>query len=171
MVEFALIAPILFFLILATIEAGRFILHYELVNHATREGARMPCARLPIGVPERTPPPGEVNLRLAGRNIKAAVRDVRWTSRARFRPRPVLTGGTGQPQPGAASTGTTAAGVRELLVDYTYDPISSGLGRSAGDHHQRGIDACHQQLSGATKHFTLSLTRSRRRASPSTAAP
>ena len=40
MVEFALVAPMLFLLILGTIEAGRFIFFQELLNHATREGAR-----------------------------------------------------------------------------------------------------------------------------------
>jgi hypothetical protein len=40
MVEFALVAPIFFFLIFAIIEGGRFILYYETLNNATREGAR-----------------------------------------------------------------------------------------------------------------------------------
>ena len=40
MVELALVAPILFVLILGTIEAGRFMLFYEVMNNATREGAR-----------------------------------------------------------------------------------------------------------------------------------
>jgi hypothetical protein len=40
LVEFALVAPIFFFLLFGTIEAGRFILFYETLNNATREGAR-----------------------------------------------------------------------------------------------------------------------------------
>jgi TadE-like protein len=40
LVEFALVAPIFFFLLFGTIEAGRFILFYEALNSATRDGAR-----------------------------------------------------------------------------------------------------------------------------------
>jgi hypothetical protein len=40
LVEFALVAPIFFILLFATIEAGRFILFYEALHNATREGAR-----------------------------------------------------------------------------------------------------------------------------------
>lgn len=40
LVEFALIAPLLFLLIFGIIEAGRFILYYHTLNHAVREGAR-----------------------------------------------------------------------------------------------------------------------------------
>jgi Flp pilus assembly protein TadG len=38
--EFALIAPIFFLLLFGIIEAGRFIFYYELLNNATRDGAR-----------------------------------------------------------------------------------------------------------------------------------
>ena len=38
--EFALIAPIFFMLLFGIIEAGRFIFYYEVLNNATREGAR-----------------------------------------------------------------------------------------------------------------------------------
>jgi Flp pilus assembly protein TadG len=40
MVEFALVAPIFFVLLFAIIEGGRFIVYYETLNNATREGAR-----------------------------------------------------------------------------------------------------------------------------------
>jgi len=40
MVEFALVAPLFFLLVFAIIEAGRFILYYETLSNATREGAR-----------------------------------------------------------------------------------------------------------------------------------
>jgi Flp pilus assembly protein TadG len=40
LVEFALVAPIFFFLLFGIIEGGRFILYYETLNNATREGAR-----------------------------------------------------------------------------------------------------------------------------------
>lgn len=38
--EFAIVAPLLFLLIFAIIEFGRFIFAYEVLNNATREGAR-----------------------------------------------------------------------------------------------------------------------------------
>jgi hypothetical protein len=40
MVEFALVAPIFFLLLFGVIEAGRFILYYQTLANATREGAR-----------------------------------------------------------------------------------------------------------------------------------
>ena len=40
LVEFALVAPIVFLLLFGIIEGGRFILYYETLNNATREGAR-----------------------------------------------------------------------------------------------------------------------------------
>ena len=38
--EFALIAPLFFLLLFGIIEAGRYIFYYEMLNNATREGAR-----------------------------------------------------------------------------------------------------------------------------------
>ncbi len=38
--EFALVAPIFFLLLFGIIEGGRFILFYQALNNATREGAR-----------------------------------------------------------------------------------------------------------------------------------
>ena len=38
--EFALVAPVFFMLLYGIIEAGRFIFYYEVLNNATREGAR-----------------------------------------------------------------------------------------------------------------------------------
>ena len=40
LVEFALVAPLFFLLLFGIIEAGRFIFYYEMLNNATREGAR-----------------------------------------------------------------------------------------------------------------------------------
>ena len=40
MVEFALVAPVFFLLLFGIIEGGRFILYYQTLNNATREGAR-----------------------------------------------------------------------------------------------------------------------------------
>ena len=40
LVEFALIAPVFLVLVFAIIEGGRFVFFYEVLNNATREGAR-----------------------------------------------------------------------------------------------------------------------------------
>lgn len=40
MVEFALVAPLLFIMLIGIFEAGRFVLNLETLNNATREGAR-----------------------------------------------------------------------------------------------------------------------------------
>ncbi|HET7474069.1 MAG TPA: TadE/TadG family type IV pilus assembly protein [Candidatus Limnocylindrales bacterium] len=40
LVEFSLVAPIFFLMIFAVIEGGRFILYYQTLNNAVREGAR-----------------------------------------------------------------------------------------------------------------------------------
>ena len=40
LVEFSLVAPLFFLLLLAVIEGGRFIFYYEILHNATREGAR-----------------------------------------------------------------------------------------------------------------------------------
>lgn len=40
LVEFAIVAPIFFLLLFGIIEGGRFILYYQTLNNATREGAR-----------------------------------------------------------------------------------------------------------------------------------
>ena len=40
MVEFALVVPMFLLLLFLIIEGGRFILYYETLNNATREGAR-----------------------------------------------------------------------------------------------------------------------------------
>ncbi len=40
LVEFALLAPVFFLVLFAIIEAGRFMFYYEILNNATREGAR-----------------------------------------------------------------------------------------------------------------------------------
>lgn len=38
--EFALVAPFFFLVLFAIVEAGRFMFYYEVLNNATREGAR-----------------------------------------------------------------------------------------------------------------------------------
>lgn len=131
LVEFAIVAPMLFLLILGTIEAGRFIFHYELVNNAAREGARYAIVHGSLSAcPSGPPPPGETNVcDPSGANIKTAVREAAleimsvgdlfvyepvWTSR----------GNLSNPSPGDSSTGNNRRGEYvTVFVDFTYDPI------------------------------------------------
>ncbi len=131
MVEFAIIAPILFLLILGTIEAGRFIFYYELVNNAAREGTRYAIVHGSLSAcPSGPPPPGETNeCDPPGDNVKTAVQtaaldlittgdlfvfDPVWTSR----------GSLANPSPGDASTGHNGRGEYvTVFVDFDYEPI------------------------------------------------
>ena len=131
MVEFALVAPILFLLVLGTIEAGRFIFHYELVNNATREGARYAIVHgARSSCPSGPPPLGQTNpCDPSGANVKVAVQnaaldlvgvgdlfvaDPVWTSR----------GNVSNPNRGDASTGHNGRGEYvTVFVDFDYDPI------------------------------------------------
>jgi Flp pilus assembly protein TadG len=70
LVEFALVAPIFFFIILATIEAGRLMYHYAMLNHATREGARYAIIH-GANSSDPTGPPADGS----GADVKQAVRD------------------------------------------------------------------------------------------------
>lgn len=79
LVEFTLVAPIFFLLLFGIIEAGRFMFYYEVLNNATREGARYaivngassdevnPC-------PTGPPAPGSKSCDTTGEQVKARVR-------------------------------------------------------------------------------------------------
>lgn len=75
--EFALVAPLLFIVILAIIEGGRFVFYSELLNNATREGARYAIVHgANSSCPSGPAPPGETNFcDVPGDNVKAAVRE------------------------------------------------------------------------------------------------
>lgn len=131
MVELALIMPILFVVVLGTFEAGRYIFHYELINHAAREGARYAIVHgSRADCPSGPPPPAETNpCDPDGDNVRLAVQDAAldlvgvgdlfvfdpvWTSR----------GSLANPDPGDASSGHNGRGEYvSVFVDFTYDPI------------------------------------------------
>ena len=131
MVEFALVAPILFVLVLGTIELGRFVFFYELLNNATREGARYAIVHgSRSDCPTGPPPPGETNpcdpdgsdvmdaVRTAALDFASAgdlfVFDPVWTSRGSMSP----------PRPGDPNTGSNGRGdYVTVFVDFTYDPV------------------------------------------------
>jgi len=133
LVEFTLVAPLLFLLILGTIEAGRFIFFYEVLNNATREGARYAIVHgADSTCPSGPPPFGTTNnCDPTGDNIKTATADAAldlagagdlfvyepvWTNRS----------APANPSPGDSSTGTNARGEYvTVFMDFTYRPLIS----------------------------------------------
>lgn len=60
--EFALVIPIFVLMLLGIIETGRFIFNYEVLNNATREGARYAIVHGDNAFcPSGPPPPGHTN--------------------------------------------------------------------------------------------------------------
>ena len=130
-VEFALVAPLLFLMVFGSFEFARFIFYYELLNNAAREGARYAIVHgSRSDCPSGPPPPGETNAcDPAGHNVKAAVKsaaldlagtgelivfDPVWTSR----------GSLAHPEPGDKSTGHSGRGEYvTVFVDFSYAPI------------------------------------------------
>lgn len=131
LVEFAAVTPLLFLIILGTVEAGRFVFHYELLNNAAREGGRYAIVHgSRSSCPSGPPPPGETNsCDPSGANVKTAVEEAAldlvdignlyvwdpvWTSR----------GSLGNPSPGDSSTGNNNRGEYvTVFLDFTYDPL------------------------------------------------
>src|SRR6186997_2449361 len=76
LVEFALVAPMFFLLLFGIIEAGRFIFYYEVLNNATREGARYAIVNgaNTLGCPTGPPAPGTSACDASGANVVARVR-------------------------------------------------------------------------------------------------
>lgn len=76
LVEFALIAPLFFLLLFGIIEAGRFIFYYEILNNATREGARYAIVNgaNTIGCSTGPAAPGTTSCDPAGNDVIARVR-------------------------------------------------------------------------------------------------
>jgi hypothetical protein len=79
LVEFTLIAPMLFLLLIGVFEAARFVVYQETLNHAAREGARYAIVHGARGLPQVGPLPDNV-VPLAGHDptgdtVRQAVRD------------------------------------------------------------------------------------------------
>lgn len=76
-VEFALVAPLFFIVLFAIIEAGRFMLYYQTLNNATREGARYAIVNgaNTLGCPTGPPAPGTSACDPTGENVKQRVRN------------------------------------------------------------------------------------------------
>jgi len=78
LVEFALIAPMFFFLIFVIIEGGRFVFYYHTLNHAVREGARYAIIHGPNAVDGCPSGPPAVNSEACdvdGDNVRKAIEE------------------------------------------------------------------------------------------------
>lgn len=133
LVEFALVAPLFFILLFMIIEGARFILYYEMVNNAAREGARYAIVHgsnssCPTGpMPPLLVNPCDEGPDPNGDRVKEAVRDsaIRLAATGDlFTDDPVWWTGSVPPQCGDASNGSNRRGNRvTVCVDYAYDPI------------------------------------------------
>ena len=116
LVEFAIVAPVFFLLLFGIIEAGRFILYYETLNNATREGARYAIVNGANSLTCPTGPhaPNSVPCDEAGDDVRQRVRDAAFN---------VLgTGVTVEPhwyQSDAVTPGNNGRGMT-ITVDATY---------------------------------------------------
>jgi Flp pilus assembly protein TadG len=124
-VEFALVAPMFFLLLLGIIEAGRFIFYYEVLHNATREGARYAIVNGanvdPIGCPTGTPAPNSVPCDTDGSDVVDRVRDAAFGVLAGIDVTPTWT-----PDNGRGSTVTVEATYeyRSLLPLVPLPPIT-----------------------------------------------
>ena len=75
LVEFAIVAPVFFMLLFAIIEGGRFILFYETLNNATREGARYAIVNggNSLGCPTGPPAPNSTPCDVSGNDVRHRV--------------------------------------------------------------------------------------------------
>lgn len=130
LVEFALVAPLLFVLILGTIEAGRYVFFTEILNHATREGARYAIVHGADSIcPSGPPAPDTTPCDVPGANVKTRVREAAFDLTGLGDldlPDPVWTprGDPSNPAPGDPSTGTNDRGEYvTVFLDFTYRPM------------------------------------------------
>lgn len=77
LVEFSLVVPFFFLLLLGIIEAGRFTFYYEILNNATREGARYAIVNgaNSLTCPTGPPAPSTASCDPAGDDVVARVRE------------------------------------------------------------------------------------------------
>ena len=75
--EFSLVVPVFFVLLLGIIEAGRFTFYYEMLNNATREGARYAIVNgaNSLTCPTGPPAPSTTSCDPAGDDVVQRVRE------------------------------------------------------------------------------------------------
>lgn len=144
LVEFALVAPLFFLLLLGIFEAGRFVLNLETLNNATREGARYAIVHGAKSACPSGPMPGaKANpCDSAGANVKTSVAnsavgfanvgrlsvaDPMWTAAGST----ILPDAPGDPDVIAGDNGR--GNYVTVFADYAYEPmIKMVFGGGAG---------------------------------------
>lgn len=135
MVEFALVAPLFFILLFAIIEGARFVFYNELLNNATREGARYAIVHgantfdtCRTGPTPATVPPCDIEGDDVREAVRAAAISLISTGDLSI-PKPVWTASGSALPPdgtpgGSASPGNNARGnYVTVFVNYTYSPL------------------------------------------------
>jgi Flp pilus assembly protein TadG len=114
LVEFAVIAPLFFLVLFAIIESGRFLLYYETLNYATREGARYAIVNgaNSLGCPNGPAAPDSSPCHTDGSDVVARVRSAAFGVLGNG----VVVTPTWYPDNGRGSTVKVAA-------TYTYAPL------------------------------------------------
>jgi hypothetical protein len=126
MAEFALVAPLFFMLLFGIIEAGRFVFYYEILNNATREGARYAIVNGANSLDCPTGPPAN-NSRACdttGDDVVQKVRDAAvgvLGSSVAVTPCWYHSGGNCEPSPGDGDNGRGATVT--VRATYTYSSL------------------------------------------------
>jgi hypothetical protein len=129
MAEFALVAPLFFLMLFAIVEGGRFIFYYELLNNATRDGARYAIVHGSNADPSSGPPaPDTTSDDPAGDNVIQATRQsaLSLASGGALSAAPPAWWDCAStpPNPGDSSTGNNGRGqCVTVFVEYTYSTI------------------------------------------------
>jgi hypothetical protein len=115
LVEFALVAPMFFLLLFGIIEAGRFIFYYEVLNNATREGARYAIVNgaNTLGCPTGPPAPGSTACDPTGNDVATRVRNAAFGALSPISVTPTWS------NPANNGRGATVT----VSASYTYHPI------------------------------------------------
>lgn len=116
LVEFAIVAPLFFLVLFGIVEAGRFMLFYETLNNATREGARFAIVNGPnsLGCPTGPRFDGIVACDPTGEQVKARVRAAAFG---------VLGDGVTVTPEWPDRTGNSRGSTVIVRARYTYSPI------------------------------------------------
>ena len=147
--EFAIVAPLFFLLLFGIIEAGRFIYYYEVLNNATREGARYAIVNGASSLIAGSAARPDRHLH----DCPAATRRATTSSRRSAIPRSVSSG--------PASRSNAAGGTTPTLCPAISPPTGHGRQRAGRHGHRRGQLHVHDPHSPSSHCPTSPLQRSR----------
>jgi Flp pilus assembly protein TadG len=128
LVEFGLVAPVFFMLLIGIFEGGRYVYYAEMLNHATREGARYAI----VHGSNSTDPTGPTSADPTGVDVQQAVVDAAGTlatSPGEFDAlEPCWRVGTLNPGDPCPNTNNDRGTTVDVRAQYTYQPIVPLLG-------------------------------------------